>query len=120
MFGPQIAALKFMLRSMARRVTWGALGGILVLLGLIFFGIAAWVVLEREVGLLPALMIAGGFFVLLGLLALAWSRYPPRVVPRETAETVRDPMQAPALSVASIVNALVMGIAAGRAVRRRD
>lgn len=127
MFAPQIAALRLTLRANARRAAWSALGGILILVGLIFFGIAIFVVLEYVLGLLGALVIMGLVFVLLGALTRAWSRYPPPVAPRypaadpmrPAADPLRDPMYSPPLSAASLINAIVMGIAAGRAMRRR-
>lgn len=127
LLGPQIAALKLSLRASLRRVTWGALGGILILFGVLFLGLALWILLARAVGVVAALLIAGFAFILLGIAVRSWSRYPPRVVPRQTAAPVRDPMADPMvdpvagrpLNAATILNAVVMGIAAGRAVRRR-
>lgn len=119
MFGPQIDALRLSLRANARRAIWNAVGGVLILIGLIFFGIAIFVVLEYAIGLLGALVIMGLVFVLLGIFARAISQYPPRVAPQPAATPVRDPMYGQPFSAATLINAVVMGIAAGRAMRRR-
>lgn len=128
LLGPQIAALRLTLRANLRRATWGAAGGILILLGVTFFGLAILILLAQAVGVVAALLIAGFALILLGLAARSYSRYPPRVAPRPTAAPIRDPMVDPMagpvagapLTAATIINAVVMGIAAGRAVRRRD
>ena len=120
MFEPQLAALRFSAKVAARRARWGAVGGICVLIALVFFGVAAWIVLEESFGALQAALILGGGFLVVGILAFLWSRYPPRFVPKETAQQMSNPMQSPSLSAAALVNALVMGVVAGRAVRKRD
>ncbi|SPJ23100.1 hypothetical protein [Palleronia abyssalis] len=120
MFGPQIAALRFAIKSAARRAKWGAIGALFLLLALVFLGVAVWVALVDAVGVIPAALIIGGVCLVIGLVALAFSRYPPRVVPKEAASEMQNPMNSPALSTAAVVNAVVMGIAAGRAMRRRN
>lgn len=119
MFGPQANALRFTAKSLVRRTTWGAVGGLLILMGLIFVGVAVWIVLEEQIGAVATALIAGGFLLLMGALALAYSRYPPRVVPTETTRAMQNPLNNPALSTAGIVNAVILGIFAGRAARRR-
>lgn len=119
MFEPQIAALRFAGKSVARRTVWSAIGGILLLCAMTFFGVALWIALEDQLGALATALIFGVVLTLLGIGALIWSRRPPRVVPREAARQMRNPMQSPALSTAALVNALILGISAGRAVRRR-
>ena len=119
MLGPQLAALRFAGKAAARRAKWGAIGGLLLFTGVVFLGIALWITLENQYGAFATALVLGVILVVLGLMAFAFSKYPPRVVPRETAAELRNPMQSPALSTAAIVNAVVMGIAAGRAVRRR-
>ncbi|WP_375261718.1 hypothetical protein [Palleronia sp.] len=119
MFGSQIAALKFSLRANARRAAWNAVGGLLILVGLIFFGIAIFVVLEYAVGLLGALVIMGLLFILFGTVARAMSRYPPRVVTQPAAAPAPGPAYGQPFNAATVINAVIMGIAAGRALRRR-
>ncbi len=119
MFGPQLNALRFAVRSAARRAKWSAIGGILVLAGLIFLGVAGWIVLEDRFGALATSLVAGGVLFVLGLLALAFSRYPPRVIPSEQTREMQNPLNNPALTTAGIINAVVLGIFAGRAARRR-
>jgi hypothetical protein len=119
MFGPQANALRFAAKSFARRAKWSAIGAVLILLGVIFLGVALWIALEDRIGAVATALIAGGFFVFLGSLALAFSRYPPRVVPTEATRPLQNPLNNPALTTAGIVNAVVLGIFAGRAARRR-
>ncbi len=119
MFEPQIAALRFAARSYARRAKWSAIGGTLCFVGLIFLGVALWIALENEIGALATALLFGGSLLVPGVAALAFSRRPPRVVPREATEQLQNPLNNPALSVSSIANALILGILAGRAARRR-
>lgn len=119
MFGPQFNALRFAAKAFARRTTWGAIGGLLIALGVVFFGVALWIVLQERIGAVATALVAGAVLVILGLLALRFSRYPPRIVPSEKTRELQNPLNNPALTTAGIVNAVVLGIFAGRAARRR-
>ena len=118
MFGAQIAALRFAVNSVKRKVTWGALGGVLMLLGLVFFGIAFWVWAVDRWGTINTAMGFGAGLWIAGILAFLWSRRPPRVIQTDEARRLQNPMNSPALSTAALVNAVILGISAGRAVRR--
>ena len=120
MFGAQLATLKYSAKSIAHKTKWGAIGGFLSLIGLAFLAVAAWIYFEDLYGALNTALGAGIVFLVLGLLALLWAQRPPRVIPRETAAKLENPMNSPTLSTAALINALVMGVAAGRAVRRKD
>lgn len=119
MFGPQLNALRFAAKSFARRAKWSAIAGVLMLVGIGFLMAALWIVLSERFGPVPTALVVGSFFVFLGLLALAFSRYPPRVVPKEMTREMQNPLNSPALSLAGLANALILGIFAGRAARRR-
>lgn len=119
MFAPQLHALRFAARSFARRAKWGTVAALLILIGVGFLFSAGWIVLSERYGAVPTAVVVGIVFLVLGLLALAFSRYPPRAVPREVAREMQNPFNSPALSMAGLVNALVLGIFAGRAARRR-
>ncbi|QFU10202.1 hypothetical protein PARPLA_00233 [Rhodobacteraceae bacterium THAF1] len=120
MFGPQLAAFRYSAKAVAHRTKWGAIGGVLCVIGLVFLSVAAWIYFEEQYGALPTALGAAGIFIVLGFFALLWAKRPPRVVSKEAAAQLQNPMNQPALSAASLVNALIMGIAAGRAVRRKD
>lgn len=119
MFGPQLNALRFAAKSFARRAKWGTAAVILVLIGLGFLLSAGWILLSDRYGAVPTALVCGVVFIILGLLAYAFSRYPPRAVPKEVAREMQNPLNSPALSTAGLVNALILGIFAGRAARRR-
>lgn len=120
MFQPQIAALRFAARSVARKATWSAIGAVFLFAAVLFFGVAVWIFFESRYGALNTALGFGLVMTLLGVAALAFSRRPPRVVPKRAARQMQNPMNSPALSTAAIINAVVLGISAGRAVRRRD
>ena len=119
MFAPQIAALSYSAKAFAHRAKWGAIGGVLCVIGLIFLCVAGWIAAEDEFGALHTALGAAGIFILLGIFALLWSKRQPRVIPKQQAAQLENPMNQPALSAASLVNAVIMGVLAGRAVRRK-
>ncbi len=119
MFGPQLNALRFAAKSFARRAKWSTIAALLFLIGLGFLMSAAWILLSKQFGPVPTALVAGIVFIVLGLLAYAFSRYPPRVIPRETTREMQNPFNNPALSLAGLANALILGVFAGRAARRR-
>lgn len=119
MIGPHVNALRFAAKSALRRATWGAAGGFMIALGVIFFGVAGWILLAEQIGTVATALVAGAVLIFLGLLALAFSRHPPRVVPTEATRDLQNPLNAPHVTTASLVNAVMFGIFAGRAARRR-
>lgn len=120
MFQPQLAALRFAAKSAARRTAWSIVGGIFLLAALCFFTVAIWIFFEVRYGAASTAVGFGLVLTLFGALSLAYARRPPRVVPKPAARQMQNPMNSPALSTAAILNAVVLGINAGRAVRRRD
>ncbi len=119
MFGPQLNALRFAAKSFARRAKWSVIAALLFFVGFCFLGSAVWIVLSERFGPVPTALVASILFLSMGLLALAFSRYPPRVVPKEVTREMQNPFKSPALSAAGLVQALVIGVFAGRAARRR-
>ena len=119
MFGPQFAALRFSAKTIARRTVWSAVGGIFLLTAFLFFGVALWIYFEGIYGALNTALGFGGVLLVLAIIAFAWARYPPRVIPKDSAHAMQNPMNSPALSTAALVNAVILGISAGRAARRR-
>ena len=119
MFGPQLAALTYSAKSLAHKTKWGAIAGVLFIIGLVFLSVAAWIYAEAAYGALNTALGAGAIFIVLGIFAMLWAKRPPRVVSRQAAEQLQNPMNQPALSPVALINALVMGVAAGRAVRSK-
>lgn len=131
MFAPYLLRMQMMARAIARRAAFGALGGVLAFIGIVFFGAAIWVYLADLYGAIAANVFIGCLFLLAGFLVLLYSRLPPRVVPRHHASAIADPMRpAPpppgagpmptTLTTASIAQAFILGLTAARAMRRRN
>ncbi|WP_185962143.1 phage holin family protein [Palleronia caenipelagi] len=116
---PQIAELQYKARLAKRKALWGGVAGALGALAVIFFAIAAWVLLTDLFGTVPTALGFGAFFLILALGAKAFASRPPRVVPKQTAQqlgTTGTPT--PVGTTASMINALMLGVTLGRALRK--
>ena len=98
----------------AMRVTaLGVVGGVLMLTGLAFLTVAAWVALAAALGHAIAALILGGLYLLLAGAVFAVA-----------ASVGRRPPPAPAattgLTIATVAEAFILGMTAARRKRDRD
>ena len=116
-------------KSIARKTAFGSLGGIIALIGVGFLAAALWIGLADSYGAQGANLIIGALFLLIGLGVIAYSRIPPRIIPRHQAQAMADPTRpAPVtatgasptvLTTASIAQAFILGLTAARSLGRR-
>ncbi|TDL79381.1 hypothetical protein E2L08_10170 [Palleronia sediminis] len=113
--------LKFKAQFIARKTIWGTVAGIFLLAAAAFFIAALVISLAAAFSPLAATLIMGSVMALIGVIALGVARLPPRVRPPAVPPTAPpDPNTALIMTAASVLNALILGMNAGRSVRRRD
>lgn len=124
LFAAPLLQAKMTARLVVRRAVFGAVGGLLLLIGLGFMMAALWTALAWSVGSIMASVILGLIFLGIGLLVLAFSRVPPRAIPRDVSARIADPARptprAPPITAQGVLSAFLLGLTAGRAVRRRE
>ncbi|SHI61689.1 hypothetical protein SAMN04488012_10281 [Palleronia salina] len=130
MFAPILLRAQLMGKRVARRAVYGTLGGLFALVGVGFFASAGMIYLIDLYGGLIASLIVGGVFFVIGLLILAYSKIPPRAIPREQARQMADPTKsteaatdetsARALTAANVAQAFLLGLSVARAISRKD
>ncbi|MBJ3761627.1 hypothetical protein ILP92_02535 [Maribius pontilimi] len=128
MFANYVLRAQLTAKSIARKSVFGTLGGLFALVGIGFLGAAGWLWLADAYGALNANLIIGGIFILIGIVVIGYSRIPPRIIPREQSAAMADPTRASAppmsgnrtMTAASVAEAFLLGLAAARALRRRD
>ncbi|MBV0912051.1 hypothetical protein [Anianabacter salinae] len=98
----------------ARRAALSVFACVLMLVGVIFLGVAAWLVLVELRDPTFAALVMGGVFVGLGLVVLGiTSMLKPRV-------PVAAPPPTNAVTLAALIEAFTLGLGAARSRGRRD
>lgn len=97
----------------AMRVTaLGVVGGVLMLTGLAFLTVAAWIALASALGTAIAALIIGGVYLLLSGAVFAIAAIVGRRPPPAPAQVTTG------LTIATVAEAFIIGMTAAR--RRRD
>ncbi|MGR3454489.1 hypothetical protein [Pseudooceanicola sp.] len=96
-------------RLAAQRAAFNAFGAILLLIGIGFLTVAAWIGLAAAFGTLTAALVIGCVFVGLGLLFMAMASIRRPLPPAAPAPAAA----AAPVGMAGLVGALVQGIGAG-------
>lgn len=114
-FAGLLERARFRARIASRRIVYGAIGGLFVLMGLIFMAVALWITMADVYGTRATAVIAGLTCLGIGLLTIAFSyRRPPLVRTDATSDVGRVSPDPTALTAATLVNAFVVGLKAGR------
>lgn len=114
-FAGPLERARYQARVVSRRIVLGAIGGLFVLIGLVFMAVALWITLADIYGIRATAVIAGLTCMGIGFLTIALSYRRPRLVRPEAAGAVRSaPPDPTTVTAATLVNAFVMGLRAGR------
>lgn len=106
---------RYRARIASRRIAYMAIGGFLVLIGLVFMAVALWITMADIYGTRATAVIAGLTCMGIGFLTIAFSYHRPRTIRTDaTSDAGRVPPDPTALTAATLVNAFVVGLKAGR------
>lgn len=111
-------------RLLARRIVFGIVGAVFLGVGLLFFTIALWLLIELALGAILASVTLGMIFLGAGMLVLILGRRPvvppaPVAAPAPAARPEGRRRPVGVLSAAGLLEAVILGIEAGRRLRRR-
>lgn len=114
---PVLGRLQYERKRVARRIVWSIIGGVLLAAGFGFFGAALWIFLADQYSALIAALILGGTLTGAAIIAfLIGQRAPRHVPPPIVPETATSGTNA---AMVQLVSAVLLGVSAGRALRRR-
>lgn len=114
-FAGPLERARYQARVVSRRIVLGAIGGFFVLIGLVFMAVALWITLADIYGTRATAVIVGLTCMGIGFLTIALSYRRPRLASPEASGAVRSaPPDPTTVTVATLVNAFVMGLRAGR------
>ncbi|KAF0677281.1 hypothetical protein [Profundibacterium mesophilum] len=110
-------------RLVARRIVFGIVGALFLGAGLAFLTVALWLLIELALGPILASVALGMLFFGTGLLVLFLGRRPVPAPPASAAPARAVPPapgpRRPLAAGTGLLEALLLGIEAGRLIRRR-
>lgn len=114
-FAGPLERARYQARVASRRIVFGAIGGFFVLIGLVFMAVALWIIMADIYGTRATAVIAGLTCMGIGFLTIAFSYRRPRTVRTDATDDGRDMSPNPTvLTAATLINAFVVGLRAGR------
>lgn len=119
-FAGPLERARYQARIASRRIVFGTVGALFVLVGVVFVFVAIWLTMADVYGAKATALIFGGLWIGFGLAVLAFSNRRPRMIRTDATGDVSNVSPNPAaITAATLVNAFVVGIRAGRSGRRR-
>ena len=114
-FAGTLERARYRARVASRRIVFGAIGGFFVLIGLVFMGVALWITMAEIYGTVATAVIVGLTCMGIGFLTIAFSYRRPATVRADAIGEVRNVSPDPtAITAATLVNAFIVGLRAGR------